>query len=97
MTRRRLAAGTRRRLAAGVGLLALLLSVAPLYPRIGGVRPFALSMPFSMFWLVVLIALVFFTFLALFLSEREADEALDREYRSAGKPERNPPGAGKES
>lgn len=92
-TRRRPAAGTRRRLAAGLGLLVLLLSVAPLYPRIGGVRPFVFSMPFSMFWLVLLIAAVFFTFLALFLSEREEDEALDREYRSAGESERNPPDA----
>lgn len=98
-TRRRLATGTHRRLAAGLGLLVLSLSVAPLYPRIGGVRPFVLSMPFSMFWLVLLIAAVFFAFLALFLSEREEDEALDREYRgtSVGEPERGRPGAAKES
>lgn len=97
MTRRD-RAGARRRLAAGVGFAALLLSVAPLYPRIGGVRPFVFSMPFSMFWLVLLIAVVFFTFLALFLSEREEDEALDREYRGApaGEPERTGPGAQEE-
>ena len=98
-TRRRLATATRRRLAAGLGLLVLCLSVAPLYPRIGGVRPFVLSMPFSMFWLVLLIAAVFFAFLALFLSEREEDEALDHEYRGArvGEPERDGPSAAKES
>lgn len=97
MTRRD-AAGTRRRLAAGLGFVVLLLSVAPLYPRIGTVRPFALSMPFSMFWLVLLIAVVFFSYLALFLSEREEDEALDREYRGAagGESGRDRPGAAEE-
>ena len=38
-------------------------------------------MPFSMFWLVLMIAAVFFTFLTLFTKDREDDEALDREYR----------------
>ena len=40
-----------------------------------------LGMPFSMFWLVLMIAAVFFTFLSLFMKDREDDEALDREYR----------------
>ena len=62
-------------------LAVLLLSIWPLYPWIGGIRPLVLGMPFSMFWLVLMIATVFFTFLSLFVKDREDDENLDREYR----------------
>ena len=75
--------GLRRRHRVGfwVGLVVLLLSIWPLYPWIGGVRPLILGMPFSMFWLVLMIATVFFTFLSLFAKDRDDDESLDREYQ----------------
>ena len=72
---------TRHRIGFWVGMAVLLLSVWPLYPWIAGIRPLILGMPFSMFWLILLIATVFFTFLSLFVKDREDDEALDREYR----------------
>lgn len=64
-----------------VGLAVLLLSIWPLYPWIAGIRPLVLGMPFSMFWLILMIAAVFFTFLTLFWKDREDDETLDREYQ----------------
>lgn len=64
-----------------VGMTVLLLSIWPLYPWIAGIRPLVLGMPFSMFWLVLMIAAVFFTFLTLFTKDRDDDEALDREYQ----------------
>ena len=73
--------GKRHRIGFGVGVAVLLLSVWPLYPWIAGIRPLVLGMPFSMFWLVLMIATVFLTFLTLFAKDREDDEALDREYR----------------
>ncbi len=71
----------RRRTGFLVALAVLLLSIWPLYPWVGGIRPLVFGMPFSMFWLVLMIAAVFCTFLALFAADREDDEALDREYR----------------
>ena len=71
----------RHRIGFWVGVAVLLLSIWPLYPWIAGIRPLVFGMPFSMFWLVLLIATVFFTFLSLFSRDREDDEALDREYR----------------
>ncbi len=71
----------RHRIGLVVGLVVLGFSCWPLYPWVGGVRPFVFGMPFSMFWLVLLIAAVFSTFLWLFVADREDDEALDREYR----------------
>lgn len=70
--------------AAVLGGAVLLLSIAPLYPYFAGIRPFVLGMPFSMFWLCLMIAVVFLSFSALFLADREQDEALDREYRAEG-------------
>lgn len=71
----------RHRVGFWVALVVLLLSIWPLYPWLAGIRPLVLGMPFSMFWLVVMIATVFFTFLTLFTADREDDEALDREYQ----------------
>lgn len=71
----------RHRIGFRVGFAVLLLSIWPLYPWIAGIRPLVLGMPFSMFWLVLMIATVFFTFLTIFTKDREDDEALDREYR----------------
>ena len=71
----------RHRIGFWVGFAVLLLSIWPLYPWIAGIRPLVLGMPFSMFWLVLMIATVFFTFLTLFTKDREDDEALDREYQ----------------
>ncbi|MYF77633.1 MAG: hypothetical protein F4174_10000 [Acidobacteria bacterium] len=71
----------RHRIGFWVAFAVLLLSLWPLYPWIAGIRPLVLGMPFSMFWLVLMIAAVFFTFLSLFMKDREDDEALDREYR----------------
>ena len=76
----------RHRIGFGVGVVVFGLSIWPLYPWIAGpalpgARPLVFGMPFSMFWLVLMIAAVFFTFLALFIKDREDDEALDREYR----------------
>ena len=73
--------GARHRFGLLVALAVLFLSIWPLYPRIAGIRPLVLGMPFSMFWLVVMIAAVFFTFLGIFAADRKGDEALDREYR----------------
>ena len=71
----------RHRIGFWVGLAVLLLSIWPLYPWIAGIRPLVLGMPFSMFWLVLMVATVFFTFLSLFTADQEDDEALDREYQ----------------
>ena len=71
----------RHRIGFRVALAVLLLSIWPLYPWVAGVEPLVLGMPFSMFWLVLMIATVFFTFLTIFTKDREDDEALDREYR----------------
>lgn len=71
----------RHRIGFWVGLAVLTLSIWPLYPWIAGIRPLVLGMPFSMVWLILMIAAVFFTFLTLFLKDREDDETLDREYR----------------
>ena len=71
----------RHRIGFWVGMAVLLLSIWPLYPWIAGIRPLILGMPFSMFWLILMIATVFFTFLSLFVKDREDDEALDREYQ----------------
>ena len=71
----------RHRIGFWVGMTVLLLSIWPLYPWIAGIRPLVLGMPFSMFWLVLMIATVFFTFLTVFAKDREDDEALDREYQ----------------
>lgn len=73
--------GSRHRIGLAVAFAVLALSSWPLYPWIGVIRPLLLGMPFSMFWLVLMIAAVFFTFLWLFRADRENDEALDREYR----------------
>lgn len=70
----------RHRIGFRIAFAVLLLSIWPLYPWIGGIRPLVLGMPFSMFWLVLMIATVFFTFLKIFTADREDDEALDREY-----------------
>ncbi len=92
--------GARRghRSAAALGLAVLGFSIAPLYPSLAGVRPFVLGMPFSMFYLCLLIGIVFASFSALFLADREADAALDREYRKQrgprgqrGAPDSGPP------
>ena len=72
---------TRHRIGFWVGMAVLLLSIWPLYPWAAGIRPLVLGMPFSMFWLILMIATVFFTFLSLFVKDREDDKALDREYR----------------
>ena len=71
----------RHRIGFWVAFAVLLLSIWPLYPWIAGIRPLVLGMPFSMFWLVLMIATVFFTFLTLFAKDREDDETLDREYQ----------------
>ena len=71
----------RHRIGFWVALGVLLLSIWPLYPWVAGVEPLVLGMPFSMFWLVLMIATVFFTFLTIFTKDRDDDEALDREYR----------------
>ncbi|MDE3260997.1 MAG: hypothetical protein OYL41_03325 [Acidobacteriota bacterium] len=71
----------RHRIGFWVAFVVLLLSIWPLYPWIAGIRPLVFGMPFSMFWLVLMIAAVFFTFLTLFTKDREDDESLDREYR----------------
>lgn len=71
----------RHRIGFWVGMAVLLLSIWPLYPWIAGIRPLVLGMPFSMVWLILMIATVFFTFLSLFVKDREDDEALDREYQ----------------
>lgn len=71
----------RHRIGFWVAFAVLLLSIWPLYPWIAGIRPLVLGMPFSMFWLVLMIAAVFFTFLTLFAKDREDDETLDREYQ----------------
>ena len=71
----------RHRIGFWVAFAVLLLSIWPLYPWIAGIRPLILGMPFSMFWLVLMIAAVFFTFLTLFAKDREDDETLDREYQ----------------
>ncbi len=71
----------RHRIGFWVAFAVLLLSIWPLYPWIAGIRPLVLGMPFSMFWLVLMIAAVFFTYLTLFAKDREDDETLDREYR----------------
>ena len=71
----------RHRIGFWVGMVVLLLSIWPLYPWVAGAEPLVLGMPFSMFWLVLMIATVFFTFLTIFSKDREDDEALDREYR----------------
>lgn len=73
--------GRGHRSAAALGAAVLLFSIAPLYPSLAGIRPFVLGMPFSMFYLCLLIGIVFASFSALFLADREADAALDREYR----------------
>ena len=73
--------GRRHRIGCVVALAVLLGSIWPLYPWIAGVHPLVLGMPFSMFWLVLMIAAVFFTFLWLFKADRKNDEALDREYQ----------------
>ncbi len=64
-----------------IGLAIMLLSVWPLYPLLAGIEPRVLGMPMSMFWLVLMVAAVFFTFLAVFRADREDDAALDEEYR----------------
>ena len=71
----------RHRVGFAVGLVVLALSIWPLYPAIAGIFPRILGMPFSMVWLCLMIAAVFFTFLAVFVADRDDDEALDREYR----------------
>ena len=71
----------RHRIGFWVAVAVLLLSVWPLYPWLAGARPLVFGMPFSMFWLVLMIATVFFTFLTIFTKDREDDEAIDREYQ----------------
>lgn len=90
--------GRGHRSAAALGLAVLGCSIAPLYPSLAGIRPFVLGMPFSMFYLCLLIGIVFASFSALFLADREADAALDREYREQrgprgqrGAPDSGPP------
>lgn len=90
MSRRPRGPGRGHRLAAALGLTVLVFSIAPLYPSLAGVRPFVLGMPFSMFYLCLLIGIVFASFSALFLADRDHDAALDREYERAS---REPRGA----
>ncbi len=71
----------RHRAGLGTAALVLLLSIWPLYPLIGGVEPRFFGMPFSMFWLALLVGVVFFVFLRIFQDDREDDAALDEDYR----------------
>ncbi len=63
----------------GVGVDVLIFSVWPIYSWVGGIEPFVLGMPFSMVWLCLMIAAVFFTFLVIFVRDRADDERIDRE------------------
>ena len=64
-----------------VAIVALAFSIWPLYPLVGGVEPRVFGMPFSMFWLAVLVAAVFSTFGWIFRADRDEDATLDEEYR----------------
>jgi len=70
----------RHRFGFAVAVLILLFSIWPLYPLVGGIAPRVLGMPFSMFWLALMVAAVFVTFWRIFRADREEDEALDEEY-----------------
>lgn len=69
----------------GVGLDVLVFSVWPIYSWVGRIEPIVFGMPFSMVWLCLMIAVVFATFVVIFLRDREDDEAMDR--RAAEAPE----------
>ena len=94
MTRPSRRPGRGHRSAAALGLAVLGFSIAPLYPSLAGIRPLVMGMPFSMFYLCLMIGIVFASFSALFLADREADAALDREYRQERREPRGAGGAG---
>ncbi len=71
----------RHRTGFGIAVVILAGSIWPLYPLIGGIEPRFFGMPFSMFWLALMVAAVFLTFLRIFRADREDDATLDREYR----------------
>lgn len=61
-----------RRIYGGVALFFLLVFVAlvwPVYPRFAGIRPLVLGMPFSLFYVVVLLVCAFLVLLGLYLWE----------------------------
>lgn len=52
-----------------VFVAAFLATMWPLYPVFSRIRPFVLGVPFSLFSLIVLVALCFFSMLALYVWE----------------------------
>ena len=52
---------------------AFLALIWPIYPIFGGIYPIVLGMPFSLFYLIIVITLVFAVMLSLFLWEDRHD------------------------
>ena len=68
----------RHRRAFWIAIGVLCLSCWTASPWLGAIQPLVLGMPFSMFSLVAAIAIVFVTFLVVFVRDRKDDEKLDR-------------------
>lgn len=61
--------GRARRATAAFFLLVLLALVWPVYPHFSGIRPLVLGMPFSLYYVLVLLAGAFAVLLGIFLWE----------------------------
>lgn len=61
------------RFVAGFCLAAFLSVLWPVYSWFGSIEPIVLGIPFSLFYLVVVIATVFFVMLGLFVWEEQND------------------------
>lgn len=55
-------------------LLALLATIWPIYPIFGGIFPLVWGMPFSLFYLILVLVVVFLVMLGLYLWEERHDE-----------------------
>ena len=55
-------------------VLAMLATIWPIYPIFGGIYPMVLGIPFSLFYLILDLVVVFVVMLGLYLWEERHDE-----------------------
>jgi len=77
-------------------ILACVVTLWPIYPLFGGVRPFVLGLPFDLFYLAAILVISFSVLLALFIWEGRREARARREGRDGGAeaPDERAPGDG---